>query len=187
MNHITRILTVISFVFLVACGGGGGGGDGGAAAVTPVTPETPVTPVTDPGAGAAIVAPSSSTAVITFVLQGTGAAAVKGIQASIALPAGVSVAADASGVVVAGVVTPRASAPSGYLNGKYAVAANGVAASLVINFATLGHFSAGDALAVNVDLAPGVTAPPASAYTLNSSKLVDAYGNTIDSASLSLR
>lgn len=166
MNNIKRILTVVSLLLLAACGSGGGG-EGG---------ETN-------GGDIQAAAPTA----FTVVLQGEGAASVKGFQASITLPAGVALSADAAGRVASGVLTAATGAPSGYLAGKYTAAVAGLPATLELSYATLGDFAAGDVMVVDVLLAAEVFLPPASAYDVTSSKLVDDAGNPVAAASLSIR
>jgi hypothetical protein len=158
MNHLRHLFTFI-FIFLLAGCGGGGTGD---------------STVTSPVA-------------ITLTLQGADAATVKGIQATIALPAGVSLHTDPDGTLATGVITPSATAPSGTIVGNYSAATASAPASVTVMFPTAANFSAGDVMTITGNLASGVAPPPVSAYTISTSKLVDVDGNVVAGVSLALR
>lgn len=129
----------------------------------------------------------TTTMKLTLVLQGSAAAAVKGIEAKLSLPAGVTVRADVTGVVLGDVLLPTANSPSGPILGNYSAASSASAATVTIVFPSTGSFAAGDVLILKVDLAPGLAAPTATAFTFRSSKLSDADGVSMSGVTLKLR
>jgi hypothetical protein len=127
---------------------------------------------------------SSATSMkLTLVLQGSGAASVRGIQATITLPTGVVLRADANGATSSGVVTAAASAPSGYIESKYTAAS----ATVTLGFITDKSMVAGELLTLTADLSAGVSASAAVAFTLSAVKLIDADGKVVSGASLLLQ
>lgn len=137
-------------------------------------------------AGTSLQAVGATTMKLTMALQGNAAASVKGAQGTIVLPNGVTLRAATTGRVLNGVIVPLAGTPSGIMEGKYTAAALGNAATVTIGFVTSGNITAGDLLVVEVDLPPGVAAPAAGTFALSGSSLVDADGNSVSGASLSL-
>lgn len=124
---------------------------------------------------------------LTVALQGSAATSVKGIQGTVTLPAGVSFHADATGNVANGVITAAASAPSGIIAGKYTSAANGAPATVTFGYLTSGSMAAGDVMILNADLSPGISAQTVGAFTISAGKLVDANGNVVSEAALTIR
>ncbi len=165
MNIIKHILT-ITFIFLLA---GCGGGDGGYVATPPVAPPTAATSMK-----------------LTVVLEGN-AASVKGISATITLPSGIALNADAAGKVLSGVLTPATGTPSGSMDGKYTAASGSTPATVTVAFITSDNLAAGDFVILTADLEPGTSAPAITAFVISNSKLVDADGVVVSGASLALR
>lgn len=129
----------------------------------------------------------ATTMKLIIVLQGSAAASVKGIQATIKLPAGVTLRAELAGGVLNGVITPAANSPSGIIDGKYYAVSIDSQTTLTLGYGTSGNLTAGDILILNADLLPGFAAPASSAFTFSSSKLIDFTGNVVNEASLTLR
>jgi hypothetical protein len=120
---------------------------------------------------------------LTVVLQGSSAASVKGIQASITLPADVVLRADASGGILDGVLTAATTAPANMIEGKYASATT----TVTFGFITSGSMAAGNVLILATDVKAGVSAPAAAAFALGTSRFVDADGKDVSGASLVLQ
>jgi hypothetical protein len=138
-------------------------------------------------ANSALQSVGSTSMKLALVLTGSSAASVRGVQTKITFPAGVTLRADSTGSILNGVMTQAANTPAGLSTGRFAAAGNGAAASATLAFVTTGTLLAGDFVTLNADLASGVSAPGAVAFALSGSKLVDAYGNVVSGASLSLR
>lgn len=163
MNQIKNILTLLSLLFLAACGSGG---------ETTTSSQQP---------------PAASSVNLTVVLQGSATASVKGIQATITIPAGVVLRADGTGKIMSDVITKLVNTPSGTIEGIYSAAVVGTPATATFFFITSGNFIAGDILNVNADISSGTTAPTAAAFTLSGIRLVDADGIDVIGPSLILR
>lgn len=116
-----------------------------------------------------------------------GATSVKAIQATITLPTGVELRADATGKPLYGVIAATGSAASGMTNGKYTPATATAPATLTLGLMTTVSLAAGDIITIKADLASGSAAPAANAFTLGASKLVDTNGNIVSGASLDIR
>ena len=139
------------------------------------------------GGGDGVVPPAAATSMkLTVVLEGNNAALVKGISATITLPSGVVLNADAAGKVLSGVLTPATGTPSGSMDGKYIAASGSTPATVTVAFITSDNLAAGDFVTLTADLSPGISAPAVSAFII-SSKLVDADGVVVSGASLVLR
>jgi hypothetical protein len=123
---------------------------------------------------------ASTTMKLTVVLQGSAAASVKGMQATITLPSGVVLRADASGETASGVIT---AVQSGNIASKYTAAAS----TVTLGFITSASMVAGDLLTLTADISAGVSAPAAAAFTLSASKLIDADGKAVSEASLAIK
>jgi hypothetical protein len=147
---------------------------------TPVTPDTLASNTTLQNIGL-------TTKKLTVVLQGSSVASVKGIQATITIPADVLLRADTKGGLLSGVLLAAANAPSGIIEGKYTAAANGNSATVTLGFITSGNMVAGDLLTLAADLSSDVSEPPASAFTLSAVKLIDADGKAVSGVSLVLQ
>jgi hypothetical protein len=147
---------------------------------TPVTPDTLASNTTLQKIGL-------TTKKLTVVLQGSSVASVKGIQATITIPADVLLRADTKGGLLSGVLLAAANAPSGIIEGKYTAAANGNSATVTLGFITSGNMVAGDLLTLAADLSSDVSEPPASAFTLSAVKLIDADGKAVSGVSLVLQ
>lgn len=159
--NIRRIVTIVSLVLLSACGGGGGGGDD-------------------------TVAPNTVN-YLTVVLEGSEAASVKGIQATITLPTGVAFNTDAANKSKL-LITPAANVPAGYIDGIYTAATPSAPATASLVYLTTGSLTAGDLVSLKLDVSPGVAVPAASAFLLSNVKLVTGVtGSTVSGASLTLR
>jgi hypothetical protein len=130
---------------------------------------------------------AATTMKLIIALQGTGAASVKAIQATITLPAGVVMRADITGKPLAGVLASSGSAASGQLEGKYTPATATAPAMFTVGLITTGSLAAGDVLSITADLTSGTIAPVASSFTVVDNKLVDSYGSIVSGALLALR
>lgn len=159
MNTIKHILLITFTFLLAACGGGDG--------AAPPAAETSMK--------------------LTVVLEGSNAASVKGISGTITLPSGVVLRADNTGKLLSGVMTTATGTPSGNMDGKYTAALGSTPATITVAFITSGNLTAGDFVTLTADLEPGTSVPAATAFTINSSKLVDADGVVVSGASLVLR
>ncbi len=124
------ICTAFMLTLLQGCGGGGGGGaGGGATASRSVRPKT--------------------------VLEGAIGTTVNGIYITLTLPPGMSVSADASGVVNSGVVTMLPpNDTSSYSAASYIPASRKLTIGVIRGAAT---FSAGDFFTVTCDVEAGVS------------------------------
>jgi hypothetical protein len=129
----------------------------------------------------------STTMKLNVVLQGSAAASVKGIQATINFPAGAVLKADATGKLLSGVMTPATGTPSVNIEGKYTAVSGAAPATVTVAFVTSNNLTAGDFVTLTVDLSPSTSVPAASAFIISSSKLVDADGVVVSGASLALR
>jgi hypothetical protein len=156
MNITKYILTIISLFLLTACGGGGG----------------------DVATGV----PAATTMKLTVAINGSNASSVKGILATISVPDGVSIKADATGKITDGVITGSATAPTGNIDGKYSA----IEKQVTLGFTTVGDIAAGDLATMNIDLTT-TTAPAVTAFTIISSKLSDADGVEVSGVALALR
>jgi hypothetical protein len=156
-----------------------------AAATTFVTTnlnnQTSVTTMT----GSTLQTIGSTTQKLTLALQGNAAATVNGIQATITLPSGASVRAATSGALSAGVITASSTA-NALIEGAYKPVTSTTSATVLIGLISARNLSAGDLLVLNVDLAAGTAAPPASTYVITTSTLVAADGTVVNGASLAL-
>jgi hypothetical protein len=157
MNIIKYILTIASLLLLTACGGG------------------------SDSTGTGITA-AATTMKLTVAINGSNASSVKGIQATITVPDGVSIKADAEGKITEGVITGSATAPTGNIDGKYTA----IDKKVTLGFTTDGTITEGDLATMTIDFTTA-TAPAATAFTITSSKLVDADGNAVSGVSLALR
>ncbi|HBA89306.1 MAG TPA: hypothetical protein DCZ75_15360 [Geobacter sp.] len=123
----------------------------------------------------------TTTLTLTVALSGTG---VKSVDAIINLPAGTSVAADANGAPLAGVLTKLITATNYSLEG---VTSTGTL-HVIFNVADQASMPAGDILTIKVDVAAGQTAPAASAFTVgDATKLKDVNGAVVSGAAITLR
>jgi len=123
---------------------------------------------------------------LTVVLQGI-AASVNGVQATITLPAGVSLSADSSGKPLTDTIKTTGSAVNGYLDSKYTPAAGAAPGLLTLGLITSKNLVAGDIIIINANLSAGGTAPAASAFALSATHLVDNNGNIVSGASLAIK
>jgi len=120
---------------------------------------------------------------LTVALTGTG---VKGVDAIINLPVGVTISADSTGAPLDGVLTKLTSGTNFSLEGSVATAGT---LHVIFNVADQGFtMAAGDILTIKTDVAAGQAAPTASQFTLGSAtKVMDANGAVVSGASLSLK
>jgi hypothetical protein len=137
-------------------------------------------------AGSTLQSIGATTLKLTLVLQGSTAAAVKGIQTGITLPAGVTLLAAADGTISTSEINVTGSAASGLLTGKYASATATAPASIVLGLITTGTLASGDVITINTNLAAGKSTPAVSTYVI-SSKLVGINGTDVSEALLVLR
>jgi hypothetical protein len=160
MHIIQRMFLLMVMVTITACGGGG-----------------------------SAPAPTNSVPMkLILSLQGSSAATVKAFSITIALPSGVTVQADATGMVISPVTTTIGSATGIYPVGKYVPAIASAKAELTIDLASVTTLTAGDVMVLNVDVAAGTTAPAASAFTVVSSVLKATGGVDVSAtSSLTLR
>lgn len=144
---------------------------------------TSVTEIT----GSSLQTIGSTARKMTLALQGTSAASVKSIQATITLPAGVSLRADATGKVFATSITATGSAANSYIDGNYIPATDSSPATLTVGLISETTLSSGDVIDLNIDLALGGTSPQVTGFTILSSKLAATGGAVVNGASLALR
>lgn len=121
---------------------------------------------------------------LTAVLEGSAAASVKGIQATITLPTGASVRTDAAGKLLDGMIAATGSAANGSLAANYIPAAASSPAKVIIALMSSTNLSAGNVIILKVDMAPGSTTPSAGSFAITPSKLVGTGGSTVSGASL---
>lgn len=116
-------------------------------------------------AGTSLQTIGATTMKLTIALQGSTATSVKGFLAAIKFPSGVTLRADLAGALLNGAVTLTPNAPSGYVEGKYFAVGMDNQATVNLGYMSSGNLAAGDMLIINADLAPGVAAPTAEAFT----------------------
>lgn len=118
---------------------------------------------------------------LNLALQGSASPTVKAFQATITLPPGATVRADASGEVLTGVL-----AATGITAGKYTAATATSLATLAIDLISSTNLAAGDVMVVSIDLAAGSKITASSDFTLSVGKLVATGGTAVSGASLIL-
>jgi len=128
----------------------------------------------------------TTTLKLSVALQGADAPSVKGVQATIILPAGLILRADSSGEPLAGVIAPSSGVIGGYLDGKYTPATATAPATITLGLINTKSLAAGDIIDITCDLVPGAAAPAAGAISISTSDLVDSDGNSVSGASLSI-
>ena len=101
-----------------------------------------------------------------LVLEGN-AAACKGLQTVITLPAGVTMRADTSGQILDGAIVAAGSASGGYLTGRYAAATQSESATITLALTPAGTLAAGAIVEINADIAPGSAVPLLSGFTVD--------------------
>ncbi|HEY6838933.1 MAG TPA: hypothetical protein VI389_09340, partial [Geobacteraceae bacterium] len=130
----------------------------------------------------------ANAAVVTLSVQGT-ATTVGGVQTTVDLPAGVTVAADASNnyAVSNGVLTPLGATASGSLVAAQFVPATATTPAKVrIGLINVPGFAPGEFLSIKCDIAPGST-PQASGFSVEPGASVsDSAGHPVSGASVTL-
>ena len=135
------------------------------------------------GGGATVALPPK--AVLQLSTQGSVAAkGIYGIDVTLQLPAGATLAADANGVPATGSVVASGDAQGGYLLAKYTPATASAAGSVHLVLEKSGGFDGGDFAQVNCDIPSGAS-PKGTDFTPAGFKAVDQDGNAL--AALSLR
>ncbi len=107
-----------------------------------------------------------TTVKLVLVLEGN-AAACKGLQTVITLPAGVTMRADTSGQILDGAIVAAGSASGGYLTGRYAAATQSESATITLALTPAGTLAAGAIVEINADIAPGSAVPLLSGFTVD--------------------
>jgi len=168
----------LAMIALSGCGGGGGSTEG-------VTPSATVgTDVTSTGSdatsgtgstttgGASLPAPTKG--MLKMATSGA-ASTIAGIDVTVSLPAGVTVAANpVTGEVTNGVVTPSGVAAvtipgtQNAITARFVPASSGAPGQLHIVMANVPGFSPGEFATVQFDLATGTTLPLINAFSVTS-------------------
>lgn len=130
---------------------------------------------------------SLTTMKLSVAVQGSAAATVKGVQATIELPAGATVRSDAEGKLLPAIITAIGSAAGSSVDGSYAAATAAHPATVTIGLISTAALSEGRVVELTVDLPPGSTVPSAGAFTITASRLVASGGVTASGASLALQ
>ena len=129
----------------------------------------------------------ATTKILTISLQGNTASLVKGIQTIITFPAGVTLRANASGDIFAGVIATVMGSSNGMLSGKYTPATATAPASLNMGFITTGTLASGDVITISTDIAAGFSSPAISAFPITGTSLVDSNGINLSGTSVTIR
>jgi hypothetical protein len=139
---------------------------------------------TDTNAGPITVTyQNNSLSQVIITVTATGSAAPGGMfsyGATIALPPGITLQSDGSGVPLTGVLSkgPSLSANS-LITGKY-VAPTTLPGSLTFGIADQSGFSIGSVATINGTIVSGATPPAASGFTISSVSAYDGTGNAIN-------
>jgi hypothetical protein len=124
----------------------------------------------------------SRTVVLALSTQGSAAAhSIRGVEVTISLPAGVTVAADGSGTPSEGALAASGGAAGGAvaLAGHYTAASASAPATVTLVLVKTSGFDAGEFARVTCDLAGG-TAPEAARFGLSGFKAVDQHGAALE-------
>jgi len=170
-----RSLVFISFLAVITFSGCGGGG-GGTGDVTPSSTAGPA--ATDNGStatgGASAPLPVPTKGVLKMATAGA-AGTIAGIDLTVTLPSGVTVAADPiTGEVTNGVVTASGVAAvttfgtQNLITGSFAPASSVTPGQLHIVIANVPGFNLGEFATVQFDLATGTSLPAANAFSVTS-------------------
>ena len=164
-------LSILCLAMITLSGCGGGGGGAGTAAPSPAQ-GTDVTGTGSNAGGGADTTISAPTKGVLKMATAGAAATIAGIDVTINLPAGVTVAADpVTGEVVNGVVTVSGGAAFGTQNltvAKLTPASAATPAQLHISMANMPGLNLGEFATVQFDLTTGTPLPAASAFTVKS-------------------
>ncbi len=141
------------------------------------------------GGGGGLSSPAgTNTAVVTLSVQGT-ISSLGGVDVIVDLPAGVTVAADASNnyAVSSGVLTPQGTAAnSSLVAGRFIPATATSPAKVQIGLINSVGFMPGKFLTMKCDIAPGTT-PQASGFSVESgASVIDSTGRPVSGASVTL-
>lgn len=179
-NFVLQIFC-LAVIALSGCGGGGGGSD----TVAPTPTSTAGTDVTNTGSTATSTGSTATGGTVTpttaptkgvLKMATSGAAStIAGIDVTVSLPDGVTVAANSvTGEVTNGVVTPSGVAAvtipgtQNAITAMFVPASSGVPGQLHIVMANVPGFGQGEFATVQFDLATGTSLPAANAFSVTS-------------------
>lgn len=139
------------------------------------------------GGGGSSSPPASNVAMVTLSVQGT-TGTIGAVDVTVDLPAGVTVASDASNnyVVSSGVLTAVGSASNSIVVGRFIPATATTPAKVRIAVINSVGFAAGEFLTMKCDIAPGTT-PQASGFSVEpGASVIDGAGQALPGASVVL-
>jgi hypothetical protein len=166
-------ISCLAVITLSGCGGGGGGGGDTEAVTASPAAGTDVTNSGNTAAGGPTAPlPIPTKGVLKMATSGA-ASTINGIDVTVTLPAGVTVAADpVTGEVTNGVVTASGVAAvqtigtQNVITARYAPASSATPAQLHIVMANMPGFNLGEFVTIQFDLTTGTSFPAANAFNV---------------------
>jgi hypothetical protein len=155
MKKICMLVFMCLLLALPGCGGGGGG-------------------------GAELSKIGGATRTLRLVATGTDRL-IAGVDFTISLPAGVSIATDGTGVVTdAALRASRGAGSDSLMMGTFTPASGAVPAALRVVTVSASGFPAGEFALLTLDIAPGAPLPNAEEFTVSGVKAFDAVPQEIE-------
>jgi len=143
------------------------------------------TGVTSSTLPAELINVGSKTAVVTLSISGVSAA-VYGVDVTVDLPSGVTVAAGTNGSVAAPILSVTGAAEGSYASAQYIPASGGVPAKLHIAVANGNGFTPGAFVTIACSVAQGVTPNFSNALVEPAAEVVGALGVPLSTAAVTL-